>query len=264
MDPTWSCGDHMLLGLCCCCCCCCCCRFLHKLLAPWTALLYTMLLPVLPSDPVNSVKASPNECVGPRQWLALHLPLPQVHASAKALGHTVNAMAAACLAGGVRRYLDARGEGVPSSIRICSMVDTRAMGAKVTGLTAGASNNFSFIAVPLPTDPATAPAQRVHGAAAALNWIRHSLAVPLAVRIPSLVQVRGKGGGRQVSSECAGNVMIQQAPGGVASGVRSRLCVCSCLLPAAYPQRPAWSLCNLQHLPTSWQHPGTNKKSIKI
>jgi hypothetical protein len=67
------------------------------------------------------------------------------------------------------------------------------MAAKVTGLTAGASNNFSFIAVPLPTDPSTAPAKRVHRAAAALNWIRHSLAVPLAVRIPSMVQV-----GRQI------------------------------------------------------------------
>ena len=70
------------------------------------------------------------------------------------------------------------------------MVDTRAMAGQLTGMSMENSNNFSFIAVPICTGQGVNSSARLQKNAWALSWIRHSLAVPLAIRIPSIVQVR--------------------------------------------------------------------------
>jgi hypothetical protein len=74
------------------------------------------------------------------------------------------------------------------------MVDARSLPAALTGA-AGNSNCFSFIGVPLFVGEAS-PLARLARVSAALSWIRHSLAVPLAMRMPSVIQVwrRGEGG----------------------------------------------------------------------
>eukprot|EP00879_Flechtneria_rotunda_P033284 GHRR01036848.1.p1 GENE.GHRR01036848.1~~GHRR01036848.1.p1 ORF type:complete len:238 (-),score=49.07 GHRR01036848.1:455-1168(-) len=152
-----------------------------------TALLFTAILPFWISDPVTVVKAGPDECSGPRRWSSHTLHLPEFHHTARVLGHSVNALAVTCLAGGIRRYMLRHGVAVANRVRLCSMVDTRSMPGLLTG-TSGNSNNFSFIGVPLFTGDC-GPLVRLARAGWALSWIRHSLAVPLAIRMPSIIQV---------------------------------------------------------------------------
>jgi hypothetical protein len=155
----------------------------------YTALLYTAILPFWFSDAVSVVKAAPEECRGERKWSCRTVSLSEFHATAKQLGHSVNTLAVACLAGGLRRYVQQHGQQPAQCVRLCSMVDTRSMPGLLTGMS-GNSNNFSFIGVPLFTGSCS-ELQRVERVGRALSWIRHSLAVPLAMRMPRVLQVSG-------------------------------------------------------------------------
>ena len=137
------------------------------------------------ADPVTVIKASEQQCSGPRRWGSITISLQEFHQVAKALGHTLNTLAVSCLAGGVRRYLQRHGQHPARRIRMCGMVDTRSM----PGLNMhGASNNFSFIGVPLYTGDISA-VERLERVGRAMSWIRHSVVVPIAIRIPDLIQV---------------------------------------------------------------------------
>lgn len=59
----------------------------------------------------------------------------------------------------------------------------------------GASNNFSFIGVPLFTGEVSSPLQRLERVGRAMAWVRHSLVVPIALHVPEIIQVRGGMGG---------------------------------------------------------------------
>ena len=52
----------------------------------------------------------------------------------------------------------------------------------------GASNNFSFIGVPLYTGHIS-PLERLTRVGRAMSWVRHSVVVPIAIRMPDLIQV---------------------------------------------------------------------------
>lgn len=54
----------------------------------------------------------------------------------------------------------------------------------------GASNNFSFIGVPLFTGEVSSPLQRLERVGRAMAWVRHSLVVPIALHVPEIIQVR--------------------------------------------------------------------------
>jgi hypothetical protein len=172
-------------------------------------------MPFRPADPVNAVKASPDEMTGPRAFGSVTLPLGDMQRVSRLLNVTINTLAVSCLAGGLRRHLLAHGGGaaaapaprrwwwslkgprsgeaaVPNSLLLCSMVDTRAMkrSAAAAGPAAPAAagcNSFSFIGVPVPTGPAP-PLARLAAAGAALDWIRGGVAVALAVMLPPAVQ----------------------------------------------------------------------------
>eukprot|EP00878_Enallax_costatus_P007875 GHUV01008240.1.p1 GENE.GHUV01008240.1~~GHUV01008240.1.p1 ORF type:complete len:591 (+),score=176.96 GHUV01008240.1:225-1997(+) len=152
----------------------------------YTALTFTAILPFWFADPVTVVKAAPEQCRGPRKWSSTTINLSEFYRTAKLLGHSINTLAVTCLAGGVRRYTIRHRCRPATRVRLCSMVDTRSMPGLLTG-TDGNSNNFSFIGVPLYTGDCSA-LERVTRVGGALSWIRHSLAVPLAIRMPSVLQ----------------------------------------------------------------------------
>lgn len=141
------------------------------------------------ADPVTIIKASEQQCSGPRRWSSVTISLQDFHRVAKTLGHTLNTLAVACLAGGVRRYLQRHGETPARRIRMCGMVDTRSMPGLLPGSMHGASNNFSFIGVPLYTGDISA-LERLDRVGRAMSWVRHSVVVPIAIRMPDLIQVR--------------------------------------------------------------------------
>lgn len=163
------------------------CRMICMCWHGYTALLFTICQPFLWSDPVTVVKASPQECNGPRKWSSVPLRLSGVHRTSKLLGCSINTLAVSCLAGGIRRYVVRHGAAPVQRVRLCSMVDTRSMPGMLTG-TDGNSNNFSFIGVPLFTGDCS-PLVRVARVGWGLSWIRHSPAVPLAIRMPGIIQV---------------------------------------------------------------------------
>lgn len=51
------------------------------------------------ADPVTAIKASEQQCSGPRRWGSVTIGLHDFHRTAKTLGHTLNTLAVACLAG---------------------------------------------------------------------------------------------------------------------------------------------------------------------
>jgi hypothetical protein len=53
----------------------------------------------------------------------------------------------------------------------------------------GASNNFSFIGVPLFTGEVAGPLQRLERVGRAMAWVRHSVVVPIALHVPEIIQV---------------------------------------------------------------------------
>lgn len=55
----------------------------------------------------------------------------------------------------------------------------------------GASNNFSFIGVPLFTGEVSSPLQRLERVGRAMAWVKNSLVVPLALHVPEIIQVSG-------------------------------------------------------------------------
>lgn len=152
----------------------------------YTALIFTSWLPFWFADRESAVKASPRDCVGPRKWSSITLSLPEFHRTARLVHSSINTLAVSCLAGGIRRYLLRMGQQPRNRVRLCSMVDTRSMPGLLTG-TDGNSNNFSFIGVPLFTGDC-GPLARLGRVGWSLSWIRHSLAVPLAIRMPSIIQ----------------------------------------------------------------------------
>lgn len=116
------------------------------------------------------------------QHVAMHMTCRPLKLSYASLLGRKQACAAALLC----RYQLQNGELPRKSVRMCSMVDTRAM----QGMKAfQGSNNFSFIGVPICTDEAT-PLQRLAAVHNSLLWIRNSMAVLLATYIPSIVMVR--------------------------------------------------------------------------
>jgi hypothetical protein len=209
-----------------------------------TSGLFVVSMPFRLADPVNAVKASSSETSGPRAFASIVLPLEEMRHVSKLLGVTINTLAVSCLAGGLRRHLIAAGGGgarrwplpasalrllqlggadappgaaaaeaaascgVPQSLMLCAMVDTRAMrrakaeaSARKAGApssprrarraaaaeAAGGCNTLSFIGVPVLTGPAP-PLARLAAVGASLEWVRGSLAVLLAVAIPPLIQ----------------------------------------------------------------------------
>ncbi|KIZ02477.1 hypothetical protein MNEG_5482 [Monoraphidium neglectum] len=188
-------------------------RLQRLLLSLWgwiTSALFVFSMPLHVPDPVNAVKAAPAEIGGPRAFASVTLPLDEMRHVSKLLGVTINTVAVSCIAGGLRRHLlqtggggarawpwrrgaaaDAARGGVPSSLLLCSMVDTRAMqrmglGGAGAGV-GGGCNTLSFIGVPVHTGGA-APLVRLASVAATLSWIRGSLAVLIAVLIPPVLQ----------------------------------------------------------------------------
>lgn len=141
------------------------------------------------ADPITLIKASEEQCSGPRRWGSTSLSLPEFHRVAKGLGHTLNTLAVSCLAGGVRRYLLRHGQQPATRIRMCGMVDTRSMPGLVASSMFGASNNFSFIGVPLYTGDIS-PLERLTRVGRAMSWVRHSVVVPIALHMPDIIQVR--------------------------------------------------------------------------
>ncbi|KAF6252006.1 hypothetical protein COO60DRAFT_1644430 [Scenedesmus sp. NREL 46B-D3] len=152
----------------------------------YTALTFTSWLPFWFADRESAVKAAPRDCAGPRKWSSITLSLPEFHRTAQAASSSINTLAVSCLAGGIRRYLLRMGQQPRQRVRLCSMVDTRSLPGLLTG-TDGNSNNFSFIGVPLYTGDCGALA-RVWRVRWSLRWILHSLAVPLAIRMPKVIQ----------------------------------------------------------------------------
>jgi len=165
-----------------------------------TSAVFVLSLPLRIPDPVNAVKAGPGQTSGPRAFASITLPLEEMRHVSKLLGVTINTLAVSCIAGGLRRFLlqcggnarrlwrRAEDDGVPDSLLLCSMVDTRAMrrGKKSTAAPTGC-NTLSFIGVPVHTGN-IAPLARLHAVERSLEWIRSSLAVFMAVLMPPLVQ----------------------------------------------------------------------------
>jgi hypothetical protein len=166
----------------------------------YTALVFSCIMLFWFADPVNVIKASEEQCVGRRRWSSVTLSLPDFHATAKASSHTLNTLAVACLAGGVRRYLLRHGQPPSRRIRMCGMVDTRSMPGLLPGSMHSASNNFSFIGVPLYTGELD-PLERLQRVGRAMNWVRHSIVVPIAIRVPDIIQVRWARGAAGLSLE---------------------------------------------------------------
>jgi hypothetical protein len=168
----------------------------------YTALVFSCIMLFWFADPITLIKASEAQCTGPRRWGSATINLQEFHRVAKALGHTLNTLAVSCLAGGVRRYLLRFGHAPATRIRMCGMVDTRSLPGLLPGGGSsmhGASNNFSFIGVPLYTGDVT-PLQRLARVGRAMSWVRHSLVVPIALRMPDIIQVSGGGVWGWVSS----------------------------------------------------------------
>lgn len=166
--------------------------------------MFVVGMPFRIPDPVNAVKAAPHEIGGPRAFASITLPLDEMRHVSRILGVTINTLAVSCLAGGLRRHLEVTGGGgarrwpwargaraaaggVPGSLLLCSLVDTRAMARAGFGSASGC-NTLSFIGVPVHTGPA-APLARLAAVSASLNWIRGSLAVLIAVLIPPALQL---------------------------------------------------------------------------
>lgn len=185
------CSSALFVPLLLCCVCMCginTCSAIHWCWNQYTALVFSGMMLFWYADPVTLIKASEEECVGPRRWSSTSLSLHEFLGVAKALGHTLNTLAVACLAGGVRRYLLRHGQTPAKRIRMCGMVDTRSMPGLLPGSMHGASNNFSFIGVPLYTGDIS-PLERVARVGLAMSWVRHSLVVPIAIRMPDVIQV---------------------------------------------------------------------------
>jgi hypothetical protein len=161
---------------------------LHWCWQQYTALAFSWIMLFWFADPVTVIKASEQQCSGPRRWGSITISLPEFHHVAKTLGQSLNTLAVTCLAGGVRRYLQRHGVTPARRIRMCGMVDTRSMPGLLPGLEHGASNNFSFVGVPLYTGD-TSEVERLERIGRAMSWIRHSVVVPIAIRIPDLIQV---------------------------------------------------------------------------
>ncbi|GBF88074.1 hypothetical protein Rsub_00786 [Raphidocelis subcapitata] len=169
-----------------------------------TSALFVLTFPLRRADPVNVVKASPEEMRGPRRFASITLPLDELRHVSKLLRVTINTLAVSCLAGGLRRHLlrqpgaaEGRGgAGVPDSLLLCALVDTRAMrrakaeAAAAKGAAAplsGGCNTLSFMGVPLHTGPAH-PLVRLASVGAALEWVRGSLCVLFAILMPPVIQ----------------------------------------------------------------------------
>jgi hypothetical protein len=145
------------------------------------------------SDPVNSVKAAPDECWGEREIASRTLPLDEFKATAKQLGVTINTLAVSCAGGGVRRYLLALQQAVPERVRMIVTVDTRALKSGAAGAGKDTShvpaNCFTYIAAPVCTADVS-PAERLSRVERAVDWIRHSPALVLAIVMPAVTKVR--------------------------------------------------------------------------
>lgn len=166
-----------------------CCRLLHWCWDQYTALVFSFIMLFWYADPITLIKASEEQCSGPRRWGSTNLSLTEFHRVAKGLGHTLNTLAVSCLAGGVRRYLLQHGQQPATRIRMCGMVDTRSMPGLVASSMSGASNNFSFIGVPLYTGDISS-LERLTRVGRAMSWVRHSVVVPIALHMPDIIQVR--------------------------------------------------------------------------
>jgi hypothetical protein len=121
--------------------------------------------------------------------------LDEFKSTAKQLGVTINTLAVSCVGGGVRRYLQAQQQVVPKRVRMLVTVDTRAL--KSMPASSGSKDNtsrvpancFTYIAVPVCTGDIT-PVQRLGRVDKAIEWIRHSPALMLAVVMPAVAKVR--------------------------------------------------------------------------
>jgi hypothetical protein len=151
-------------------------------------------------DPVNAVKAAADECWGDRRVASRTFSLPEFKAAAKQLKVTVNTLAVSCLGGGVRRYLLTQQQPVPQRVRMLVAVDTRALtsmpnaGGNYNGMLKVPANCFiksviTEIAVPVCTGDVS-PAERLSRVNRAIDWIRHSPALMLAVAMPAVAMVR--------------------------------------------------------------------------
>ncbi|WIA21061.1 hypothetical protein OEZ85_005383 [Tetradesmus obliquus] len=162
-------------------------RWLGGCWSGFTALLYSTGN-IFYSDPVNAVKAAPEECWGKRKIASRTLPLDDFKATAKQLGVTINTLAVSCVGGGVRRYLQAQQQAVPKSVRMLVTVDTRALKSAPAGsgkdsMSRVPANCFTYIAVPVCTGDIS-PVERLGRVDRAIDWIRHSPALMLAVVMP--------------------------------------------------------------------------------
>jgi hypothetical protein len=153
------------------------------------------------SDAVNAVKAAPEECWGARRIASRTLSLDDFKATAKQLGVTINTLAVSCVGGGVRRYLQAQQQAVPDRVRMLVTVDTRALksapaaSGNKDNMSRVPANCFTYIAVPVCTGD-IAPTERLGRVDRAIEWIRHSPALMLAVVMPAVTKVRCIGGFR--------------------------------------------------------------------
>lgn len=168
-------------------------RWLGGCWSGFTALLYSTSN-IFYSDPVNAVKAAPEECWGKRKIASRTLPLDDFKATAKQLGVTINTLAVSCVGGGVRRYLQAQQQAVPKSVRMLVTVDTRALKSAPAGsgkdsMSRVPANCFTYIAVPVCTGDIS-PVERLGRVDRAIDWIRHSPALMLAVVMPAVTKVR--------------------------------------------------------------------------
>jgi diacylglycerol O-acyltransferase / wax synthase len=186
-----------------------------------------LLSSLAPANPIGAL----NEPISPYRTLAtLGRPLDELRAIKRAHGCTVNDVVLAVSCGGVRRYLERRGEE-PGRLKAMVPVNVRGEGAADE-----LGNRISFIFLELPCDEPDARL-RLRGIARATSEAKESgepagatTVLDLAAAAPSALQ---RAVSRLVASPRTFNVVVSNIP-----GPQEPLWMLGCRLREAFPMVP--------------------------
>jgi diacylglycerol O-acyltransferase / wax synthase len=172
-----------------------------------------------------------NEPISPQRHLAvLHRPLDELREMGGCFGTTVNDVVLAVTAGGIRRFLELRGE-TPVRLKTMVPVNLRAQGGE-----AGLGNQISFVFVDLPCDESN-PVRRLREVHLAMCSRKHE-GVPEGADVILKAfghtprQVR-QAVSRMIASPRSFNLTVSNIP-----GPTDRLYMMGCELEEVYPVVP--------------------------